>query len=225
MVIIIICLIVTITLGVLILKNAKPLKQMAESNELNNLVDEFPENIDICKSILRKLKNDSVEIEQDNESETSLYIAISNKIIIANIRNNFARVQTIAHECLHSIQNRKLLLFNFVYSNVYMIYFAAICILTILGVFKNGILYLEILTILGLIYYAVRSYLETDAMIKARYLAKEYLQENNLCTKEDLTKLINQYDELNKIGIPLYNYNLLFNVMIKILIYCIIFVI
>ena len=225
MIIIIICSVVTILLGVLILKNAKPLKQMAESNELNNIVDKFPENIEICKSILKKLGNESIEIQEDNESKTSLYIAISNKIVIANIRNNFARVQTIAHECLHSVQDRKLLLFNFVYSNLYIIYFIAICLLTIFGNIKDGMLHIEILTISGFIYYAVRSYLETDAMTKARYIAKEYIDENNLCSKEKLNKLIKQYDELNKIGIPLYNYNLLFNVMLKILIYCIIFAI
>ena len=225
MIIIIICSIVAIILGLLILKNAKLLKEMAENNELNNIVNIFPDNVEICKSILKKLGNESVEIQQDDESKTSLYIAISNKIVIANISDSFARVQTIAHECLHSIQDRKLLLFNFVYSNVYIIYFLAICILTIFGIIKNSMLHIQILTIAGLIYYAVRSYLETDAMTRARYVAKEYISENNLCNKEELDKLINQYDELNKIGIPLYNYGLLFNVMIKILIYCIIFVI
>lgn len=61
-------------------------------------------------------------------------------------------------------------------------------------------------------------------MTKAQYVAKEYIKENDLCSKEELEELISKYEELNKIGIPLYNYGLLFNVFVKILIYCVIVV-
>ena len=37
----------------------------------------------------------------------SLYIVATNTILISNIKDTFTRVQTIAHECLHSIQNKK----------------------------------------------------------------------------------------------------------------------
>ena len=222
MIIILICLILVIFLGIIMLEKVKIVKKLIENEKLKNMVNKFPENIDICKNILKKLENESVEIKQEDENKTSLYIAISNKIVIANIKDTFTRVQTIAHECIHSVQNRKMLLFNFIYSNIYLIYFALIIILTIFGIIKNSMLHIEILTIAGFIYYAIRSYLETDAMTKARFLAKEYLEENNLCSKEELNELINKYDELNEIGIPLYNYGLLFNVLVKLLIYCVI---
>lgn len=222
MIILFICLIITTLLGALIIKSARIVKEMIKNEKLNNLVNKFPENLEICKNILKKLRNENVIIEQTEESKTSLYVAVSNKIIIANIRENFTRVQTIAHECLHSVQNRKMLLVNFIFSNLYLIYFVLICILTVLGITKNGMLNVAILTITSFIYYAIRSYLETDAMTKAGFVAKEYIEENNLCSKEELHELINKYDKLNKIGIPLYNYGLLFNVFVKILIYCII---
>lgn len=47
-----------------------------------------------------------------------------------------------------------------------------------------------IFLILSMIYYAVRVFLENDAMIKARYLAKEYLEEKKISSKEEIEKLV-----------------------------------
>ena len=88
-------------------KKAEPLK---EDKELETLTDRFPENIDIAKEMLEMLDNKNVKIEEGKSTETSLYIAITNKILIADMKNNYARIQTIAHECLHSIQDKRLLL-------------------------------------------------------------------------------------------------------------------
>ncbi len=44
------------------------------------------------------------------------------------------------------------------------------------------------LAILGIVYLIVRMYLENDAMIKARYLAKEYMEEKEISTKEEIEK-------------------------------------
>lgn len=176
MIIIFICFMIVIILGMLILKNAKIVKEMVKNDKLNNMVNKFPENIEICKSILKNLRSENVEIKKEEESKTSLYIATSNTIIIANIRDSFTRVQTIAHECLHSVQNRKLLLFNFFYSNLYLLYFAIISILTILGIIKNGILHIEILTIVGFIYYAVRSFFRNGCYDKSTICSKRIHQ-------------------------------------------------
>ena len=94
-------------------KKAEPLK---EDKELETLTDRFPENVDIAKEMLEMLDNKNVKIEEGKSTETSLYIAVTNKILIADMKNNYARIQTIAHECLHSIQDRRLLLFNFIFS-------------------------------------------------------------------------------------------------------------
>jgi len=95
--------------------NLKKLKQLAENKELNEIVEKYPENADICKEYLKKLKNESVKIEEDKNSNSTLYLVTSNKIFIANLKNNYTRIQTIAHECLHSIQSRKMLWFNFIF--------------------------------------------------------------------------------------------------------------
>ena len=97
--------------------NTRKLKEYVESEEkkLNELSNQFPSNIDICKYVLNKLHNNKVKIEENKDTQTCLYIAVTDKIIIADVKNSYTRIQTICHECLHSIQNRKILLFNFVY--------------------------------------------------------------------------------------------------------------
>ena len=71
-------------------------------------------------------------------------------------------------------KSKKMLWFNFIYTNIYGIYFIIITILTLLKIITSPIIYLSILTIIGFVHYAIRSMLETDAMIKS----KIYLQKN-----------------------------------------------
>ena len=131
---------------------------------------------------MKILNNTNVKIKVENEDKEtkekrkdSLYVAISDTIFIGNINETYTRIQTICHECLHSIQPRRMLIFNFIYSNIYIIYFWTSIILTLVNIIKNFKLQIIILTILGLFYYALRAYLENDAMIKAKFLAKEYM--------------------------------------------------
>ncbi len=203
------------------IKDIKKLKEIGFNKKLNEITNKLPENKQICETILRKLNNKNVDIkESDNES--SFYFVLNNSILIANIRNTFTRVQTICHECLHSIQDKRTLLFNFFFSNIYFIYFFVICILTILKLNSYPMLHLFILTILGFIYYSVRSSLEMDAMTKAKPLTKEYLQEEGTLNKEEQELILKNCEEINKIGIPLTNYKLSFNCTVKIIVYCLV---
>lgn len=211
--------------------NIKKIKEAAKNEKLDKLVSRFPENEEICKSILKKLQNEKVTIKQneDKEDKTSLYVAISNTIFIANIKDTYTRIQTIAHECIHSTQSRRMLLFNFYYSNIYLIYFATSVILTICKVFKNYNLQIIILLLMSVIYYIIRSFLETDAMTKARYIAedymKEYIKENRIASIEEIQEIIDEYERINKIGIPTYNFFLINSSFVKIVIYTIISII
>ena len=217
----IIILIIVIILKFVFEYKLKNLKELGKDEELDKLADKYPENIDMCKSYLKMLNNDSVEIEENKDSETSLYIAITNKISIANVRNTYTRIQTIAHECLHSVQDRKLLMFNFWFSNVYLLYFLIISILEIFNVLPYKMMFLIIFILLSFVYYMVRSFLENDAMIKARYLAKEYMENMKISTKEEIEKIVSGFDKINNKGIKCINYNLFLGCMIKILIFLI----
>ena len=222
LIILLICILSLLMLGIIFKINIKNVKQIAENKELDELTEKYPSNIDVCKSILKMLNNKNVKIEENKDSNTSLYIAISNKISIANVRRSFTRIQTIAHECLHSIQDRRILLFNFYFSNIYLIYFVFISLFALLGKLPYKMMFLSILIVFGFIYYFTRSYLENDAMIKARFLAKEYMEKQNISSKEEIQKIVNGFDKLNDIGIKCVNYNLFFNTIIKIIIFLVI---
>ena len=199
--------------------NVKELEKIALDKELNSIAEKFPDNTQICKSILKKLENERTQIEENQKSEATLYIAIQDKISIGNTHKSFTRIQTIAHECLHSIQDRKMLIFNFIYSNIYLLYFIITCILVILKKLDNTMMYSNIFLILSFIYYVVRVFLENDAMIKAQYIAKEYMQEQAVATEEEVNKIFEGFQNLNKELIKGTNCNLFTGIMIKLVIF------
>ena len=216
-------LVLTIILFKFVFKiNLNKAKYLRQNKEVEKITDKFPENVEIAKEMLEMLGNDGVKIEEAKDTETSLYIAITNKISIADMKNNYARLQTIAHECLHSCQDRTLLLFNFIFSNINIIYFFVITILTLFKVVNNQILQIAILILFALIQFAVRSFLEIDAMTRAKFLAKEYMEKKKLCTEEEKEILIKEYDKINKVGIPFTVDNLITNGLIRVLIYTVI---
>lgn len=205
--------------------NIKKLKAIGENKELDELTNSFPENIDICRSILKMLGNENVKVTEEKESKTSLYVVVNNSITIANIRNSYTRIQTIAHECIHSTQSKSMLWFNFIYTNIYMLYFLIVSILTVFKVINTPYIFLNILIIMGMLQYFIRSALETEAMIKARYVAKDYLEQNDICSNIDIERIIEQYDRLNNTGIKFINFDILARNFVKVIIYCVICII
>lgn len=205
------------------MKNIKKIKQTGENQSLKEITNSLPENEIICKNILKMLKNENVKIKHaDENSKTSFYIIALNTIIIANVKDTFMRVQTIAHECIHSIQDKRLLWFNYIFSNVYLLYFIITTILAVINKLPVPSVFAIILIMMSIILYFVRSYIETDAMIRARYVAKEYMENNeDLINKENIDLIIGKYDELNNIGVKFYNFKLLFDYMIKIVVFCV----
>lgn len=214
-----IALIVAIILAYIFGYNRKKIKTIGEDKELDKLAKKYPDNISLCKTYLEKLNNTNVEIEENKETEASLYIAITNKISIANITNTYTRIQTIAHECLHSVQDRKILMFNFIFSNIYLLYFVTICVLAIFKILPNEMMFLNIFLIFSMIYYMVRIYLENDAMIKAKYLAKEYMEEAKISTQNEIEKIVKGFDTINNLGIKCTNYHFFLLVMVKVIIF------
>ena len=219
LIIIIVAIIAIITIFFMMKTNVKELEKIALDKELNSIAEKFPDNTQICKSILKKIENERTQIEENQQSEATLYIAIQDKISIGNMHKSFTRIQTIAHECLHSIQDRKMLIFNFIYSNIYLLYFIITCILVILKKLDNTMMYSNIFLILSFIYYVVRVFLENDAMIKAQYIAKEYMQEQAVATEEEVNKIFEGFQNLNKELIKGTNCNLFTGIMIKLVIF------
>ena len=211
--------IVLITLAIISSFNLKKIKQRGNDKVLDEMVRRFPSNIQICQYILKKIGNNHTKIKEEKESETSLYLIANDTISIANINNTYTRVQTIAHECLHSIQDKKMLWFNFIYSNIFIVSYIVIIICTIFGVIKNGMFWNAVILIMTIVFYFIRSMLEIDAMLKARYLAKEYMEENKLTSKGNIEIIVKEYDKLNDLGVKATCYSLLSSQLVKIIVY------
>lgn len=226
--IIIICVISILVLGYIYdfnLTKIKKIKELGFSQDLNQITNKLPDNTIICEDILKQIDNFGkvkVTQEKNDNAKASFYIAITNTISIANINKTCTRVQTIAHECIHSIQNRKMLLFNFAFSNIYIIYFAIISILALFNKINNPFIHLFILTLFGFIYYKIRGFLETDAMTKAPFIAKKYMEDGKILSEEEINKIMDCYNIINNIGIKLANFNLYVKCIFKIIIFCII---
>lgn len=205
-------------------ENIRKIEQIAHNKELNEITNSLPQNEQICKEILKMLKKENVKIKVGNEnSQSSLYIVATNSILIANINNTFTRVQTIAHECIHSVQDKRLLWFNFIFSNIYLLYFAIITVLSLFNKLPEVNNFAIILVMMSMLLYSVRSYIEHDAMIKARFLAKDYMEKNeNLISKSDIDVVVEHYDKLNDIGVKFYNLKLLFDYLVKVIAFCIV---
>lgn len=218
-IILIISILSIIIISILMNTSIKKLEKIALDEELNKISEKYPNNIEICKEILKKLKNEKVKIEENETSESTMYIAVQDKISIGNTHKSFTRIQTMAHECLHSIQDRKLLIANFIFSNIYLLFFVIMIILLIFKIIQDKMLFLNIFLIISFVYYVVKIYLENDAMIKAEYLAKEYIEEQKITTEEENEKLIKGFKELNKGCIKTTNCSIFINIMIKVIIF------
>lgn len=219
LIIIIVAVIAIIIVDSMMKMNAKELEKIAMDEELNKITKKYPKNTVICKNMLKKLQNKTTRVEEDINSEATLYIAVQDKISIGNTHDSFTRIQTMAHECLHSIQDRKMLIFNFVFSNIYIIYFIIICILLAVKRLPNEMLFSNILLILSFIYYVIRIFLENDAMIKAEYLAKEYMENQRISSEEEIEKVIQGFRKLNDGCIKGTNCSLFVKIMIKVVIF------
>ena len=112
-----------------------------------------------------------------------------------------------------------MLIFNFVFSNIYIIYFIIICILLAVKRLPNEMLFSNILLILSFIYYVIRIFLENDAMIKAEYLAKEYMENQRISSEEEIEKVIQGFRKLNDGCIKGTNCSLFVKIMIKVVIF------
>ena len=207
--VILVCLIILILLKYLLNVNFKEIKKLEirKSEDSESLSCKFPKDEEICKDILDKLNNkNNVKIKQEPEYTTCIYTIFNNTITIGKFKQDYMKIQTLAHECVHSCQSKAMLWGNFIFTNLYLIYFVIITILMLLGKISYSNIYITILIFASFIQYIIRFTLENEAMIKARYIAKEYIEEKKILNKEEKNKLLKEYDKINDIGIPFVNY-------------------
>lgn len=217
--VIIVCVITLILLKIFLNINFKEIKkfEVRGSEELEKYSNKFPEDEKICKDILEKFNNKDVKIKKEAEYNSCLYTVFNNTITIGKFKQDYMKIQTLAHECIHSCQNKITLWSNFIFTNIYFLYFITILILEFFNKLPNSNIHIIILIFLSFIQYILRFVLEYEAMIKARFIAQEYIEENKILNKEEKDKLLEEYDKVNKIGIPFMNYYIISMNIIKII--------
>ena len=108
---------------------------------------------------------------------------------------------------------------------MYLLYFIIVGIFAITNKIQDSMLYISIMILLSYIYYFIRSYLEDDAMLKARFLAEDYMKEVNISSKEEIENIIKSYDKINDVGIRTVNFQLMLGTLLKTIILTIAFLI
>ena len=96
LIIIIVAIVAVIIVRAMMKMNIKELEKIALNSELNEIARKYPENIEICRALLEKLGNKTTKIEENENSESTLYIAIQDKISIGNTHESFTRIQTLS---------------------------------------------------------------------------------------------------------------------------------
>lgn len=184
--------------------NFKEIKNIDINNskKLEELTSKFPSDEQICRDMLKKMNNENVKIKIKPEYTNCLYTIFNDTITIGKFQQEYMKIQTIAHECIHSCQSKRMLWSNFIFTNIYLIYFIIISALTLFNKITDTQIYSFILLLLGMMQYVVRISLENEAMLKAKYIAKEYIEENNILNREEEKELLNEYERVNRIGVP-----------------------
>ena len=159
-------------------------------DSLSPIMEKIGDNEMLAKEILKYVGNATTKVEknEDNKIKTSFYNCNTDKITIKDTEDlkDCSRVVHIAHECIHSIQEKKLLKAHFILSNIQILYFLGVFIYFFYN--KNLDLRLLLLLIQVFIFIAtffIKIVLESDATYRGPILAFEYL--SNKIAKEPLS--------------------------------------
>lgn len=151
-------------------------------------------------------------------------MVLQNKILIANLNKSFFRFQTIAHECRHSVQNKKLQLLHFILANLYNLGYYPIMIAVLLS--KNTLLplFATFMIVVGMSFLMLKYFLEKDAITNSKDIAIDYLKKQNL-NDDDIQKIEAVYGKINEQGINFLKFNNILNFNVKTIFYLIILLI
>lgn len=143
---------------------------------------ELGNNEVIATNILNYIGNKKTKVEtnKDPKVKASFYNGNTDKIVIKNTCDleDYSRVVHIAHECIHSIQDKKIVKASFILSNIQILYFLGIFIYFFYN--KNSDTRFALLLVQVFIFimtFFVKIVLESDASYRGPELAFSYLED------------------------------------------------
>jgi len=181
MIILLICtLITTIILSILCLKEKTEIKEIYEP-EISSAVSNLGNNESLARSMLKYLRNTHTKVQKNKDDDTtvSFYTCTTDTITISNNKDSkeLARFVHVAHECVHSIQDRTLLFFHFFISNVQILYFLGIFIYFFYAIeseLKFSLLLIQLF--IFLLIFFIKVILESEASYRSISVATEYIE-------------------------------------------------
>ena len=174
-------------------------KNSKKRKELDSIIGKLPNSDIVTKDILKIIGNNKTEYVFDEDIKGNYYVYLNDKIYLSSKqsdKNNYERLCVIAHECIHSIQPKLLQNFNFILSNIEIIFFIAYIILYFFKI-SNLYVYISYL-IIAILSIIPRTILELWAIIKAPQISKNYLN-NKILNEKEVENVDNTYRFLSKI--------------------------
>jgi len=149
---------------------------------ISPMIKKIGDNEVIAKDVLKYLNNNTTEVEKNSDKnvKASFYNCNNDKIVIKDTEDleDCSRIVHISHECVHSIQNKKLLKSHFIISNIQILYFLGIFIYFFYN--RNMDVRFNLLIIQLFIFIAtffMKIVLESDATYRAVNVSVGYLRE------------------------------------------------
>lgn len=183
-------LIATIFFVIVNLYEINKIKKEASNEKFDKIIATLPDNKQVC-SEMQKIIGKECEIQLDDNTNSSAYIFFLDKIILSNnemSKKNFSRILFIAHECIHSIQSKKMHITNFILKNAVNIFTLALFIALFMK--KISVEVLLVYFLISFMSFCINMILETDAIYRSIILSRKYL------SKYDSEKIADRYEEM-----------------------------
>lgn len=181
------------------------------------LVNELPNNEKVSMQILELLNNNKTNIKLDKNIKNSYYVFLNDTIYLSDlekVNESYYRILLIAHECIHSVQNKLLQFINFILSNIELIVFA-ISLFLIVTSNKNNII-INSYFVISILSVISRLVLEIQATIKSIGLSQKYMK--NKIEEEKLKDIINAYKSKITLLFPLFVLSVILGKVLRLLI-------
>ena len=192
--------------------------------KLNDIILKLPRNKEVAEEILKLLQNENTKCVLDKDIKNSYYVYLNDTMYISDndkTKNDGTRICLVAHECWHSIQSKLLQKLNFIFSNIELVLFV---IVAIISFFTTSSLPVYIYAIINIISLIFRFILEQGAIKNSLIVSKQYLKLH--LNDEETTFVMNEYLKKMKFLYLPFIFFLIFGRLIRfVIIYILYFII
>lgn len=200
----------TVTLYIICYKKIDNSKNIYDE-KISPVLEKMGNNQEITNLVLQHLSNYTTKVEKNKEKneKISYYNVNNDKIIIKDTEDlkDCTRLIHVSHECIHSIQSKKMLKLHYIFSNINILYFLATFIYFFYN--KNSDIRLALLFVQMAIFlttFVLKIITESDASYRAPEVAIEFMTDK--VDKDTLNKFRKQVREELYPIMPMFYFSL-----------------